>query len=608
MVQVKPLRDKYVQVIVEAQDQLLEFGRQRLDEPPPLAIQPYGGGLRLIIAELQNTTVARHQLRMERAGSDSVRVTNIHEQITVSIDGQELAPAATREVRLPIELRIGNIQLHIETAESAGGQYQSLAERPPLSGTPRSDSKANSKTLRATLAQGDQQSLLYRLEQLVVVLQASASSPDFMDQVAAASVELIELDHAAVVLWKLNKWDVVAVASARPGLLLDSEWNPSRSLLNQMRTNRRTTWSSPQQTLSAGAQASLVDVVAFVAAPILDPQGDVIGAVYGDRRTGMGGQRQPIEQIDAQLVEILACGIAGGLQRLEKEREVLARRLQFEQFVTAEVANQIEEDPESLTGRDADVTMLFCDIAGFSRISEKLSPQQTFEWINDVMLSLSACVKQHGGTIVDYVGDELIAMWGAPFPVEHHAPAACRAAIAMIHSLPDIDRKWQGIVHVTTQVGVGVNSGTVRVGNTGCQLKFKYGALGSTVNIASRIQGATRYLRTPILITGATAELLRDEFPIRRLCQVRVKNIDSPIDIFELPTAPPDNWETRRKDYGIALQAWEQGSVQDAVNSLSQIVATYRDDVPALVMLARAIEVWSHGQAEHDPVWTLPSK
>lgn len=607
MVELKPLRDKYVQVVVEAQDHLLELGRQRVDEPPPPAVRPCPGGHRLIIADVTNVSLGRDQLRLERIAPDSFRMTNAHSQIVISFAGTELVPGANTQVRLPLDLQIGNVQVRIEAAESASGLFQTLSERPSsIRGGPRAP--ANPLTsLRATIDRGDHQTLLERMEQLVDVLQFSASSPDFMKRVAEASISLIDLDHAAIILWKDNRWELEAFASARPAPQ-NSEWSFSRNLLNQMRDSQRTMFSSPQHTRSTGAMASMVDVTAFVAAPILNPGGEVIGAVYGDRRAGIGGMRPPIEQMDAQLVEVLACGIAGGLQRVDKEREMLEFRLQFVNFVTQEVAIMIEKDPDSLNGRDADVTMLFCDIAGFSRISEKLSPQQTFEWINDVMASLSKCIKDHGGTIVDYVGDEVIAMWGAPFPMLDHASAACRTAAAIIQSLPQIDAKWQHIVHVPTQVGVGLNSGTVRVGNTGCHLKFKYGPLGSTVNIASRIQGATRYLRTPILITGATARLLSDEFPTRRLCQVRVKNIDMPIDIFELATDAPADWHSRCRDYATALTEWEQGKVQDAVNSLSQIVATYKNDVPALVMLARAIEVWSTGKTDHDPVWTLPSK
>jgi len=600
------LQENCIHVLLEPQDQLLEFGRQDFDEPPPFAIRSIGNGQRIIISETQNTKVARRQLRLERIDSNRVRLTNIHKSLGVILDSHILAASATRETVLPAKLQLGNIQLRIEV-EGTNDNYHTLGEQSGHGLVSGLDPGSLPISLIATLKRGDHRSLLHRMKQLVEVLQASASSANFMDRVANVSVELLELDHAAVVLWKDKSFEIVASAQARQSQE-DEEWRPSQSLLNRVRSSRLTTWSSPEQLSEPSSEISLRNVVAYVAAPIKNPQGEVIGAVYGDRRTGFDVLRQPIGEIDGHFVEILACGIAGGLQRLASEREVLARRLQFEQFVTAEVARQIEEDPESLTGRDADVTILFCDIAGFSRVSEQLSPRQTFEWINDVMTVLSECVTQHGGTIVDYVGDELIAMWGAPFPNENHAKDACRAAIAMIQSLPKIDAKWHSIVSTQTQVGIGLNSGMVRVGNTGCQLKLKYGPLGSTVNIASRIQGATRFLRTPILITGDTAKLLSEEFTTRRLCQVRVKNIETPIDIHELFIAPPENWAAQCSDYALALAAWEEGNLQESVKRLVQIVANCEKDVPAKVMLSRAIDVWSRDQAQHDPIWTLPSK
>lgn len=605
MAQLTLLQENCIQVFLEAQDQLLEFGRQDFHEPPPLAILPMEAGQRVIISEMQNTKVARHQLRLERVDLNRVRLTNIHKSLAVNADGSILAPSATREVFLPARLQVGNVQLRFEI-DASNEHFHTLGERSDRSSVAETDSGNLPQSLIATLRRGDHRSLLKRMKQLVEILQASASSTDFMDRVVTASVKLLELDHAAVVLWKGKSFEIVASAQARPSEE-DSEWRPSHSLLNRVRSTKLPTWSSPDQLSEPAGELSLRNVVAYVAAPIRNHRDEVIGAVYGDRRTGFD-LRQPIDEIDAHFVEIFACGIAGGLQRMDREREMLARRLQFEQFVTAEVARQIEEDPDSLTGRDADVTILFCDIAGFSRVSELLSPQQTFEWINDVMSILSECVTRNRGTIVDYVGDELIAMWGAPFPNEFHANDACRAAIAMIQSLPEIDAKWGSVLEAQTQVGIGLNSGVVRVGNTGCKHKLKYGPLGSKVNIASRIQGATRYLRTPILISGDTAKLLSDEFIVRRLCQLRVKNIDAPIDIYELFSAPPDNWSERSGEYALALAAWEEGNLQDSVKRLVQIVANCETDVPAKVMLSRAIDAWSRDHVQHDPVWTLPSK
>ena len=109
---------------------------------------------------------------------------------------------------------------------------------------------------------------------------------------------------------------------------------------------------------------------ALVAAPILDGQGNVIGALYGDRRSGgASGGAPDISPFEAKLVELLASGIAAGLARLKEEQAALAARVQFEQFFTPQLAAQLERDPRLLEGRDADVTVLFADIRGFSRVS-----------------------------------------------------------------------------------------------------------------------------------------------------------------------------------------------------------------------------------------------
>jgi len=105
----------------------------------------------------------------------------------------------------------------------------------------------------------------------------------------------------------------------------------------------------------------------------------------------------------------------------------LAARVQFEQFFTPSLASELAARPDLLKGRSLEVTLLFCDIRGFSRISERLGPGGTVEWISNVMEVLSDCVLAHQGVLVDYIGDELIAMWGAPKEEPQHAQLACRA-------------------------------------------------------------------------------------------------------------------------------------------------------------------------------------
>src|SRR5207237_5651604 len=113
---------------------------------------------------------------------------------------------------------------------------------------------------------------------------------------------------------------------------------------------------------------------------------EVIGVLYGDRRRdGMWVASPALTKLDAMLVELIATGVAAGLARLEQEQAALTARVQFEQFFTAELAHQLATQPNLLEGRDAEVTILFCDIRGFSAFSERLGPARTVAWISDVM-------------------------------------------------------------------------------------------------------------------------------------------------------------------------------------------------------------------------------
>src|SRR5206468_8312824 len=164
------------------------------------------------------------------------------------------------------------------------------------------------------------------------------------------------------------------------------------------------------------------------------------------------------------------------------------------------------------------------------------------EWIGDVMGSLSDCVLEQRGVLVDYIGDELLAMWGAPEEQADHARLACLAALDMFNLLPKLNERWQEKLGEPMSLGIGVNTGIARVGNTGSRHKFKYGPLGNTVNLASRVQGATKYLKCPLLMTEWTQARLDETFRVRKLCQVRVVNIKQEVDLYELVPENAPNW------------------------------------------------------------------
>ena len=168
------------------------------------------------------------------------------------------------------------------------------------------------------------------------------------------------------------------------------------------------------------------------------------------------------------------------------------------------------------------------------------------EWINDVMGSLSDCVSAHDGVLVDYIGDELLAMWGAPKDQPDHAPCACRAAIDMLDEIPVLNQRWAERGRGRFDLGIGINTGPARVGNTGTKRKFKYGPLGNAVNLACRLQGATKYFKTRADHHGPHPRPARRQHRHPPARQDPGRQHRQPVEIFELAPVSQANWDPLR--------------------------------------------------------------
>jgi adenylate cyclase len=408
------------------------------------------------------------------------------------------------------------------------------------------------------------------------------------------------LDSGLVLLRNDGEWRHVACYPAHS----EPESLYSRSILETVTRERRTFYQEIQP-----IAASLVGVVAVVAAPILDEAQTVIGAVYGARR---GEGRSPeIRPLEAQLTQVLAAAVAAGLARQESEAQAARRRVQFEQFFTPDLAAALDHDRALLEGKERQVTVLFADIRGFSGVSERLSARLTCELIREIMEHLTARVMESAGVVVDYVGDGLLAMWNAPVEQPDHAVRACRAALAMRDGLPELNRRWEGRLGRTFGLGIGLNSGLALVGNTGSHKKFKYGPLGHSVNLASRIEGATKHLGVSLLISGSTRDHLGEAFATRRLCRARLVGIAHDVNLFELyaESASPD-WLARRTSYEQALDHYESARWSEACRTLFPLLATGQEgyDLPTLSLLGRAVECLKAPPPDFDPVLELKSK
>jgi adenylate cyclase len=181
----------------------------------------------------------------------------------------------------------------------------------------------------------------------------------------------------------------------------------------------------------------------------------------------------------------------------------------------------------------------------------------------------------------------------------------------MTAELPALNEKWEATLGGQLGIGVGINTGRALVGNTGTRYKFKYGPRGHTVNVGSRVEGATKHLGVSILVTRATREALGPSFGTRRLCQVRVVGMGGPLDLHELHAENPGKaWCRRRETYETALSLYEEGRFAEACRTIYPLLSTHegQEDIPCLTLIARAVEGLKNPQPVFDPVLELTSK
>jgi adenylate cyclase len=225
----------------------------------------------------------------------------------------------------------------------------------------------------------------------------------------------------------------------------------------------------------------------------------------------------------------------GALARnfLTEGRTKRAIKHAFGQYLSKEVVDEIAEDPNNikLGGSKKQLTILFSDIADFTSISEDMEPEELVSHLNRYLSALTGVIINHRGTLDKYIGDAIMAFWGAPIDIEDHARRATEAALAMQVELKNFP---------SFATRIGVHTGEVVVGNIGSDLRFNYTAMGDAVNLASRMEGLNKYLGTHILISETTRRALGDDLACRMVGRVRVKGRSEPIDIFEPLSQKPD--------------------------------------------------------------------
>jgi adenylate cyclase len=208
----------------------------------------------------------------------------------------------------------------------------------------------------------------------------------------------------------------------------------------------------------------------------------------------------------------------------------------FGKYVSPVVIENLIKNPEKikLGGEKKNITIFFSDIRGFTPISEKLEPEKLVYLLNEYLTEMTSIIIKEEGLVDKYMGDAIMAFWGAPLDQPNHAEMACSSSLKMISKLKALQQEWKEDGIPIFDIGIGLNSGDAIVGNMGSKSRFDYTAMGDNVNLASRIENLNKYYGTNILITEKTANLIKNKFETRKLDKVRVKGKKKPIAIYEL--------------------------------------------------------------------------
>jgi adenylate cyclase len=227
--------------------------------------------------------------------------------------------------------------------------------------------------------------------------------------------------------------------------------------------------------------------------------------------------------------------LAASVEYLTEGRQRRQLRAAFDKYMAPEVVDEIMRHPEiKLGGEKKELSILFSDIAGFTTISERLRPEELVELLNEYLSAMTDIIRQQRGNVNKYLGDGIMAIFGAPLGEPTHATLACYAALDSQAALARLRSDWKSQGRPEIAARIGINTGDVVVGNMGSQTRLEYTVMGDNVNLASRLEGANKFYDTPILIGRRTYELAQADVEVREVDLLRVKGKLEPVVVYEL--------------------------------------------------------------------------
>jgi len=263
----------------------------------------------------------------------------------------------------------------------------------------------------------------------------------------------------------------------------------------------------------------------------------------------------------------------------------------FGHYVSYQVVDRLLKEPElvRLGGEKKELTVLFSDIRGFTTISEKLEPEEVVRLLNEYLTAMTKLVFKYDGVLDKYMGDAIMAFYGAPIEMADHADKACLTALEMIEVLKELQTKWMESGVPVINIGIGINSGPMIVGNMGSDVRFDYTVMGDSVNLGSRLEGINKQYGTRIIVSEFTRNIARLNLNFRELDLVRVKGKNEPVRIFEL-MSEKDAQPSFLEVFERGLTSYRGMDWERSESLFQQALSIKPDDGPSSIYIKRCLE------------------
>jgi len=294
--------------------------------------------------------------------------------------------------------------------------------------------------------------------------------------------------------------------------------------------------------------------------------------------------------IEAPLAALAALGVTIAYRFAVSDRDKRLLRQSFALYLAPALVERMvaSSKPPALGGEMRQVSVYFSDIANFSSLSEQTSPTDLVAAMNAYLTAMTDIIEAHGGFVDKYIGDAIVAVFGAPLDDPDHAAGAVRAALACAAALPRLERVAAAFAGRTVRQRIGVNSGEALVGNIGSHRRFNYTVMGDMVNVASRLEGANKFYGTTVMVSEATVALAGKAFVWRELDTIQVKGRAGAFTVFEPLAAAGALDPAQEARITTYLDGLARFRARDFAGAAEALARTAADDPPAASLLARA--------------------